>query len=132
MTQNNGEHADIAGIAGIEQTAEAKRQTELTAQIIGQRPMIGAVIDYYSRTIGVLAWFTNTPTGDVFAHVDNGTLTTDASGKGDVTVRLQNPETGVITTHTMPDIVTAFYRLGLHTHRCNGINMWLEMDKAID
>jgi hypothetical protein len=125
MTQNNGEHADIPELV---QTPEAQRQTELTASIVKQRPTLGAVIDYYGRNLGVLAWFVNTPTGDMFANFDNGTLTTDPSGKGDVTVRIQNPDTGRVRTYTMPDVATAFSTLGLHAERCNGINAWREME----
>lgn len=126
MTQNNGEHAEIE-IPELVQTPEAQRQTALIASIVKQEPTIGAVIDYYGRCIGVLAWFVNPPAGQMFANFDNGTVITSSDGKGDATIRIQNPETGYVHTCTFPDVATAFWTLGLHTERCNGINAWLEM-----
>lgn len=119
MAQNNGESADIPELV---QTTEAQFQTELTASTIRQRPTLGAVIDYYGRTLGILAWFVNPATGDMFANVDDGTITTDPSGRGDATVRVQDPTTGDIRTYTMPDVATAFFTLKLRTQHCNGLN----------
>jgi hypothetical protein len=130
MTQNNGEYADIETPELI-QTPEAQRQTELIAESLGQTPTLGAVIGYYGETLGVLSWFKTTGTSTVFASIDNGTLSTDASGKGEVTVRIQNPETGDIRTCYMFDVATAFYTLGLRTKVCNGINVWLGMGKDV-
>lgn len=130
MTQNNGEHADTE-TPELTQTPEAQRQTALIAECLGQTPTLGAVIGYYGETLGILAWFETTGTSTVFASIDNGTLSTDASGKGEVTVRIQDPKTGDISTYYMFDVATAFYTLGLRTRVCNGINVWLGMGKNV-
>lgn len=126
MTQNNGEHADT-NIPELTQTPEAQRQTALTASIVKQDPILGAVIDYYGRCIGVLAWFVNTPSENMFANFDNGTVITSPDGKGEATIRIQDQNTGRVRTYTFPDVATAFWILGLRTERCNGVNAWLEM-----
>lgn len=127
MTQNTGEHANTNDIPGLTQTPEAQRQTARIASIINQKPTLGAVIDYYGRCMGVLAWFVNNPTGDMFAHIDNGTITTDPSAKGKAIIRIQDQNTGRIHTYTFPDIATAFWTLRLRTERCNGIDGWREL-----
>jgi len=124
MTQNT--NTTVLDIPELTQTTEAQLQTALTASIVEQEPILGAVIDYYGRCVGVLAWFVNT-TGSMFANVDNGTIFTSPDGKGDATIRIQNRNTGRVSTHTFPDVATGFCTLGLHTERCNGVNAWLEM-----
>lgn len=108
------------------QTDEAARNTAFTAELIRKEPTIGAVIGNLGKILGVLAWFDGD--GTRWASIDDGKITAPASGRGDVTVRIQDQRTGLIRTITMPDIVTAFYSLGLSAERCNGINGWLALE----
>jgi len=129
MTQNNGEFVRIAtstntDIPALTQTPEAEIQTRLISSIINQRPVLGAVIDGHGRNLDVIAWFTNIVDGSMFANVDNGTITTDPSGKGEITVRIQDQITGDVHTYAMADVASAFVLLGLSAKRCNGINLW--------
>lgn len=83
------------------------------------------VVNQHGDTVATLTWRDN-GNGTEYAHVDNGTITRGRPGDP-VTVQLQDITTGRVTRYTMPDVVTAFYALGLCAHRCNGINGWLEM-----
>jgi hypothetical protein len=131
MTQSNGKfvRASITtdtDIPNLAQTVEAETQTRLISSIINQRPILGAVIDSRHRNLGVIAWFTNIADGRMFANVDDGIITTDPSGKGEVTVRVQDPVTGDVHTYTRSDVAAAFVTLGLSARRCNGINLWID------
>jgi len=130
MTQNNREHANT-NIPELTQTPEAQRQTTLAASIFKQDPILGAVIDYYGRCLGVIAWFVSATTGDMFANIDNGTIVTNPNGQGEATVRIQDRDTGLIRIYGFQDVVTAFSALGLRTEYCNGINGWLEMSSLL-
>lgn len=81
------------------------------------------VINQHGETIALLSWRDN-GNGTEYARIDNGTLT--RSDDGTVTASCQD-DAGTVRRHDMPDVVTAFYALGLSAHRCNGIDGWREL-----
>lgn len=82
------------------------------------------VVNQHGQTIAILQWRDNGD-GTKYARIDDGTLTRRSDGT--VTARCQD-DAGTVRDYEMPDVATAFYTLGLSTHRRNGINLWRELD----
>lgn len=105
----------------LRQNPKAALLTMLFAEISGQTPELGAVLDNDGNLLAVLAWWWDTPNGHK-TFLDDAIITVPPDATTcEVTVELQRPKGSVTRTYHFPDAATAITTLGLTTRRCDGI-----------
>ncbi len=80
--------------------------------------------DRTGTVLAELHWADNGDSAE-WCKIDDGTIVRHPDKH--VTVRCQNPTTGRIRTYQMPNLVAAWFVLGLSAHRRNGIDGWAEL-----